>query len=175
MMSEYHEPVLLKESISGLNIKESGIYIDATFGGGGHSREMLSQLKSGRLIAFDQDQDSLKNIIQNDHRFTMINKNFRNLTKSLSQFKIFKIDGLIADLGVSSHQFSDNNRGFSLKYNSTIDMRMDMRLVKDGVFVLNNYSRESLIRIFRNHADFRNPQSIVDSIIDYLNWWIKLI
>ena len=167
MMSEYHEPVLLKESISGLNIKESGIYIDATFGGGGHSREMLSQLKSGRLIAFDQDQDSLKNIIQNDHRFTMINKNFRNLKKSLSEFKIFKIDGLIADLGVSSHQFSDNNRGFSIQYNSTLDMRMDQESFKTGCQILNEYSQEKLNKIFKEYSDFKNPNKISKEIINY--------
>tara|TARA_B100001250_G_C19794216_1_gene788023 strand:+ start:189 stop:1094 length:906 start_codon:yes stop_codon:yes gene_type:complete len=167
MMSEYHEPVLLKESINGLNIKESGIYIDATFGGGGHSRELLSQLKKGRLIAFDQDQDSLKNIIQNDHRFTMINKNFRNLKKSLSEFKIFKIDGLIADLGVSSHQFSDNNRGFSIQYNSILDMRMDQKSFKTGCQILNEYSQQHLNKIFKEYSDFKNPNKITREIINY--------
>ena len=138
-MNKFHEPVLLEESIGGLNINPEGVYVDATFGGGGHARAIMNQLSGGMLIGFDQDQEAIKNKINNNDRFIMVNKNFRYLQEQLKTLNIFRIDGLIADLGVSSYHFSDNNRGFSLKYNSTIDMRMDMRLVKDGVFVLNNY------------------------------------
>ena len=126
-MNKFHEPVLLDKSISGLKIKSDGLYVDVTFGGGGHSKEILKHLTSGRLIAFDQDQEAAKNKILGDKRFIMINTNFENLTKELKKLNISSIDGLIADLGVSSYQFSDNNRGFSLKYDALIDMRMNKK------------------------------------------------
>lgn len=164
-MNKFHEPVLLNESVSGLNINPSGVYVDATFGGGGHSKQILNKLKSGRLIAFEQDRVALKNDIK-DERFIVINKNFRYLKKELALMGVSAIDGLIADLGVSAYHFTDNNRGFSLKYDARIDMRMNDQLEKDGVFVLNMYSRKNLSRIFRDHADFKNPKSIVDAIIN---------
>ena len=169
IMNEFHEPVLLSDSIKGLNIKPDGVYVDLTFGGGGHSKEIFKKLKDGYLIAFDQDQEAVRNGKWNNDRFIMINKNFSDLNIELQRLKFFNVDGIIADLGVSSYQFSDNNRGFSLKYNSVIDMRMDKKLKKDGVFVLNQNSRQELSRIFKEHADFNNPTSIVDAIIDSRN------
>ena len=164
-MSKFHESVLLHESVDGLNISPDGVYIDSTFGGGGHSKQILSKLKDGKLIAFEQDKDALKNKIKGDSRFVMISKNFRHLQEELALMGVFAIDGLIADLGVSAYHFTDNNRGFSLKYNARLDMRMNNELGKDGVFILNMYNRENLSRIFRDHADFKNPKSIVDAII----------
>lgn len=169
LMNEFHEPVLLSDSIKGLNIKPNGVYVDLTFGGGGHSKEIFKNLKDGYLIVFDQDEEAVRNGKWNNDRFIMINKNFSDLNTELQRLKFFNVDGIIADLGVSSYQFSDNNRGFSLKYNSVIDMRMDKNLKKDGVFVLNKYSRKELSRIFKEHADFNNPTFIVDSIIDSRN------
>ena len=169
LMNEFHEPVLLRDSIKGLNIKPNGVYVDLTFGGGGHSKEIFKNLKDGYLIAFDQDEEAVRNGKWNNDRFIMINKNFSDLNTELQRLKFFNVDGIIADLGVSSYQFSNNNRGFSLKYNSVIDMRMDKNLKKDGVFVLNKYSRKDLSRIFKEHADFNNPTFIVDSIIDSRN------
>ncbi|MAQ70501.1 MAG: 16S rRNA (cytosine(1402)-N(4))-methyltransferase [Flavobacteriales bacterium] len=168
-MSKFHEPVLLDDAIKGLNIRPNGVYIDLTFGGGGHSKEILKNLQDGYLIAFDQDQEALRNGKWNNDRFIMINKNFSDLNKELQRLKFCNVDGIIADLGVSSYQFSDNNRGFSLKYNSIIDMRMDKNLKKDGVFVVNKYSRQELGRIFKEHADFKNPTFIVDAIIKHRN------
>lgn len=166
-MNEFHEPVLLNDSIRGLNVRPNGVYVDLTFGGGGHSKEIFKNLTDGYLIAFDQDQEALKNGKLNSNRFIMINKNFSHLQTELQRLNFLNVDGIIADLGVSSYQFSDNNRGFSLKYNSVIDMRMDKNSKKDGVFVLNKYNRQELNRIFKEHADFKNPMFIVDAIINY--------
>ncbi|MAQ47846.1 MAG: 16S rRNA (cytosine(1402)-N(4))-methyltransferase [Flavobacteriales bacterium] len=165
-MNKYHESVLLNDSIRGLKIKPEGIYVDVTFGGGGHSKEILKKLTTGSLIAFDQDQDSLINNIQEDNRFIMIHSNFRHIRLKLQQIGISMVDGIIADLGVSSHHFSDNGRGFSLKYDSIIDMRMDKKLQKDGRYILNTYNQQNLDRIFREHADFNNPRSISSAIIE---------
>ena len=119
-MTKYHESVLLNDSIKGLKIKPAGVYVDVTFGGGGHSREILKNLTTGSLIAFDQDTDSLINKIKGDNRFTMINSNFRHMRAELEQLGWLYVDGIIADLGVSSHHFSDNGRGFSLKLSTAI-------------------------------------------------------
>ena len=164
-MNKYHLPVLLKESVDSLNIKSNGIYVDATYGGGGHSKEILNFLSSGLLVGFDQDQASLSNKIMNDKRFVMINANFRYLKKELSKKGIYSIDGLVADLGVSAYHFSDNKRGFSLKYNANIDMRMNQNLRKDGCYVINKYNKEELNRVFKEHADFKRPSVISDEII----------
>ena len=147
-------------------INPNGIYVDSTFGGGGHAKNILNKLKKGRLIAFDQDKAALKNSIKDDLRFIMINKNFRYLKQQLELLGISTIDGLIADLGVSAYHFTDNNRGFSLKYNSSIDMRMDGDIDQNGAHIVNTYSRKDLSRIFREHADFKNPKFIVDPIIN---------
>jgi len=164
-MNEFHTSVLLRESVAGLNVKDDGIYVDATFGGGGHSKEIIKLLSNGKLIAFDQDQETLKNKIEKNNKFIMINKNFRYLKKYLKAINISNIDGLIADLGVSEYHFTNNNRGFSLQYDAPIDMRMDKTLLKDGAFIVNNYNRKELDRIFKNHADFKNPNRITTSIM----------
>jgi len=166
-MNEFHTSVLLSESINGLNIKPNGIYIDATFGGGGHSRAIMDNLSTGKLIAFDQDVDAINNKINNDNRFMIINKNFRNLKEELVALNILSIDGLIADLGVSAHHFTNNQRGFSLKYDANLDMRMDHNLATTASDILNNYNRENLARIFREHSDFNSPNFIVNSIINF--------
>ncbi len=166
-MNRYHHPVLLDESINGLQINPEGVYVDVTFGGGGHSKAILNNLTTGRLIAFDQDQDALKNQINNDKRFQMINSNFRHLETELRKINILSINGLIADLGVSAYQFTDNGRGFSLQYDTILDMRMDKNSIKDARFVLNKYNQENLNRIFKEHADFFNPSSISSRIIQF--------
>ena len=166
-MSDFHTPVLLNEAIEGLNIFKNGIYVDATFGGGGHSRLIMSKLSDGKLIGFDQDKDALVNSIHDDNRFIMINKNFKHLKEELSNLNIHTIDGLIADLGVSSHHFTDNQRGFSLKYDSKLDMRMNHDLEQDAAYILNNYNAQNLSRIFREHADFHSPKSIVKTILKH--------
>jgi 16S rRNA (cytosine1402-N4)-methyltransferase len=125
---EYHNPVLLKETVDGLNIKPDGIYVDVTFGGGGHSREIISRLgENGRLIAFDQDEDALRNAIQDD-RFLLINENFRNIKRFLRFHGIKQVDGILADLGVSSHQFDVAERGFSTRFEAELDMRMNQKM-----------------------------------------------
>jgi len=164
-MNDFHTSVLLHESVNGLMIDPNGIYVDSTFGGGGHAKSILNKLKYGKLIAFEQDKAALKNSIRDDKRFTIVNKNFRYLKQQLELLGIYTIDGLIADLGVSAYHFTDNNRGFSLKYNASIDMRMDSDIDQNGAHVLNTYSRKGLNRIFREHADFKNPKFIVDSIM----------
>src|SRR5512147_3287775 len=121
---EYHQPVLLKESIEGLNIKPDGIYVDATYGGGGHSKEILKNLQGGKLIGFDQDEDAMANIPEDD-RFIFVRQNFRFLKNFLKYHDIKAIDGLLADLGVSSHHFDSPHRGFSFRFNSDLDMRMN--------------------------------------------------
>ena len=164
-MNSFHDPVLLQESITGLDIKPNGVYIDVTFGGGGHSKQILNVLLNGKLIAFDQDSEAVRNTIKADSRFTMIHDNFRHIKKALAKRNIISIDGLIADLGVSSYQFSDNNRGFSLKYDAPLDMRMNNKVSTDGVFILNNYNQSELNRIFKNHADFHSPNVISKPIM----------
>ena len=149
----------------GLNIDPEGIYIDVTYGSGGHSKAILRRLTTGKLIVFDQDQESVKNKIIGDKRFTMINKNFKNLKLELKKLGGNTINGLIADLGVSSHHFSDNGRGFSFQYDARLDMRMDNNSQKDAVFILNQYDRKNLERIFFEHADFHNKRLITDKII----------
>ncbi len=128
METNYHNPVLLKESVDGLEIKQDGVYVDVTFGGGGHSREILDRLGArGKLIAFDQDEAALANAIE-DNRFTLINENFRYLRQFLKFYGIQKVDGILADFGVSSHQFDDPERGFSTRFDEALDMRMSTRI-----------------------------------------------
>ena len=130
-MTVFHSSVLLKESVNALHVIPDGIYVDVTFGGGGHSRLILDKIQNGKVVAFDQDKETLKNTINNDERFIMINKNFRLLKDELALLGVFSIDGLIADLGVSAYHFTNNNRGFSLKYDSVLDMRMDISQPKE--------------------------------------------
>ena len=152
---EYHNPVLLKECIEGLNINPAGIYVDVTFGGGGHSREILKHLTTGKLYAFDQDDDAVKNKID-DERFVLIKQNFRYLKNFMKMYNALPIDGLLADLGVSSHQFDEAERGFSIRFNAKLDMRMDQNGKQTAADVLNTYSEEELERIFKLYGEVDN-------------------
>ena len=152
---EYHNPVLLKECIEGLNINPAGIYVDVTFGGGGHAREILKHLTTGKLYAFDQDDDAVKNKID-DERFVLIKQNFRYLKNFLKMYNALPIDGLLADLGVSSHQFDEAERGFSIRFNAKLDMRMDQNAKQTAADVLNTYSEDELKRIFKLYGEVDN-------------------
>ncbi|HEX8517789.1 MAG TPA: 16S rRNA (cytosine(1402)-N(4))-methyltransferase RsmH [Bacteroidia bacterium] len=152
---EYHNPVLLKECIEGLNINPAGIYVDVTFGGGGHSREILKHLTTGKLYAFDQDEDAQKNKID-DPRFVLIKQNFRYLKNFLKLYNALPVDGVLADLGVSSHQFDEADRGFSTRFEAKLDMRMDQNSKITAAEILNTYSEEDLKRIFRLYGEVDN-------------------
>lgn len=148
----YHSPVLLHDSIKGLNIRPDGVYMDVTFGGGGHSREVLKYLTSGKLYAFDQDEDAVKNKIEDD-RFTLIQQNFRYLKDALYAHEALPVNGILADLGVSSHQFDVAERGFSLRFEGELDMRMDQGAEKTAKEVVNTYSEEELKKIFAEYGE----------------------
>ena len=161
----YHNPVLLNESISGLNINPSGIYVDVTYGGGGHSQEILKNLNSnGKLIAFDQDQDAIENK-SNDSRLNLVKSNFKYLNNFLNYFKINEIDGLLADFGISSHQIDNKNRGFSTRYNSKLDMRMNSTQKIDAKTIVNDYDKDQLEYIFKNFGELRNYKKVTEKII----------
>ena len=161
----YHTPVLLNESVDGLNIIEDGVYVDVTFGGGGHSKEILSRLsQKGRLIAFDQDKDSKMNLI-NDNRLLLINENFMYLKKFLKLNNILKVDGILADFGISSHQIDKPDRGFSYRFNSDLDMRMDNNNPLSASHILNKYSSEDLNKIFKEYGELNNSSKITRAII----------
>jgi len=161
----YHNPVLLKECLDGLNIKEDGIYVDVTFGGGGHSKAILQQLgEKGRLIAFDQDDDALKNAID-DERFLLINQNFKFLQNFLRFHGILKVDGILADLGVSSHQFDTGKRGFSTRFDGPLDMRMNQNSMKTAAQVINSYEESDLANILYLYGELKNSRKIAKSII----------
>lgn len=161
----YHIPVFLDTCIAGLNIKPDGIYVDVTFGGGGHSRAILANLnENGKLFAFDQDADALKNTIQ-DPRFTLIHQNFRYLKNFLKFYKIEKVDGILADLGVSSHQLDQAEKGFSTRFESSLDMRMDQRLDKTASDIVNQYDWESLTKILREYGELKNAARVADVIV----------
>lgn len=161
----YHNPVLLKESVDGLAIKPNGVYVDVTFGGGGHSREIIRRLgKEGRLIAFDQDEDALENAID-DVRFTLINENFRYIKQYLRFNGIRKVDGILADFGVSSHQFDSGERGFSTRFEADLDMRMSRRNRISAHDVVNTYSYDDLRKVFFQYGDLRNANGIAKAII----------
>jgi len=162
----YHNPVLLAESVDGLNIKENGVYVDVTFGGGGHSKEILKRLgKEGKLYAFDQDEDALANAIE-DERFTLINENFRFLRQFLKFYGILKVDGILADFGVSSHQFNEAERGFSIRFNADLDMRMSKNNKLSAFEVINSYSQENLTKVFFEYGELRNAVAIAKTIVD---------
>jgi 16S rRNA (cytosine1402-N4)-methyltransferase len=162
----YHNPVLLIESVDGLNIKENGVYVDVTFGGGGHSKEILKRLgKEGRLFAFDQDEDALANAIE-DERFTLINENFRFLRQFLKFYGILKVDGILADFGVSSHQFNEAERGFSIRFNADLDMRMSKNNKLSAYEVINSYSQENLTKVLFEYGELRNASAISKTIVD---------
>ncbi len=161
----YHNPVLLRESIDGLNIKEDGIYVDVTFGGGGHSREILSRLGvKGRLIAFDQDEDALANEL-NDDRFLLINENFRYIAQFLKFNGIRKVDGILGDFGVSSHQFDKADRGFSTRFDADLDMRMSKKNTVSAYDVVNNYSYDDLRKVLFQYGDLRNANAMASAIL----------
>lgn len=161
----YHVPVLLEESVSGLNIDPDGVYLDLTFGGGGHSREILKRLKDGCLIGFDQDSDALANV-PDDSRFIFVNHNFRYLRNFLRYCGYDEADGILADLGVSSHEFDEAGRGFSFRFDAELDMRMNQRSWLKATDILNTYSEENLIRIFRNYGEVDNVRRLVDLIVN---------
>ena len=164
MNEMYHVPVLLEESISGLNIDPDGVYLDLTFGGGGHSREILKRLKDGCLIGFDQDSDALANV-PDDNRFVFVNHNFRYLRNFMRYCGYDKADGILADLGVSSHEFDEADRGFSFRFDAELDMRMNQRNKLKATDVLNSYSEEELTRVFRNYGEVDNVKRLVGLIV----------
>jgi 16S rRNA (cytosine1402-N4)-methyltransferase len=164
-MSKYHQPVMLNECLEGLNIEANGIYVDVTFGGGGHTKAILEKLgPQGRLIGFDQDPDA-KNNIPNDDRFTFVDQNFSFLKNQLRFLGIQKVDGILADLGVSSHQFDAADRGFSIRFDATLDMRMDQLREKDAKFVLNNYSEQDLHKIFGMYGEVHNAKTLASLLV----------
>jgi len=160
----YHTPVLLKESIDGLNIKPDGIYVDVTFGGGGHSREIIKHLKTGKLIAFDQDNDAQQNLID-DKRFLFVNHNFRFLKNFLKYYKIDKVDGILADLGLSSHHIDQPDRGFSFRYDGKLDMRMNQSAKLSAHEIVNTYSEQQLSKIFWEYGELDNGRKLAKAII----------
>lgn len=164
-MNEYHVPVLLKESIEALDINPDGIYVDVTFGGGGHSREILRHLSErGHLYSFDQDADAMKNAFDDD-RFTFVRSNFMYLKNFLKYYGVDKIDGLIADLGVSSHHFDDEERGFSFRFNAPLDMRMNKSLSVTAADIVNNYAEAQLSSIFYLYGELSNAKKIAHTIV----------
>lgn len=161
----YHVPVLLEESVGGLDIKPGGIYVDVTFGGGGHSKEILRRLDdNGRLFGFDQDEDAEKNIVD-DGRFTFVRSNFRYLKNWMRYYGVERIDGLLADLGVSSHHFDDETRGFSFRFDAPLDMRMNKRSGKTAADVLNDYSEEQLSDILYIYGELKNARRIAAAVV----------
>ncbi len=165
----YHEPVLLAESVDGLNILPGGIYVDVTFGGGGHSKEILKRLtKDGKLFAFDQDTDAKGNTI-NDQRFTMIGHNFRYLKNFLKYYDSMPVNGLIADLGISSHQIDVPERGFSIRYDADLDMRMNSESKLTAADIVNDYPEEQLVKLFSEYGEVRNAKTLAKKIVEGRN------
>ena len=165
--SEYHIPVLLKESIDGLNVKPDGIYVDVTFGGGGHSKEILSRLgHEGHLFSFDQDADAEANAdIDAEGNFTFVRSNFRYLKNWMRYHGVEQIDGLLADLGVSSHHFDDESRGFSFRYDAPLDMRMNKRAGMTAADVVNDYDEERLADVFYLYGEMRNSRKLASMLV----------
>ncbi len=162
----YHNPVLLHSSIDGLSIKADGVYVDVTYGGGGHSKEILKRLGSkGKLIAFDQDKDAIANKLD-DERLILVNQNFKYLKNYLRYYKIEKVDGILADLGVSSHQFDKTERGFTFREDSLLDMRMSQKAELSALNVINEYGEEELVKIFKEYGELREGKLIARKIIE---------
>lgn len=162
---EYHKPVLLEESVDGLRIDPEGVYVDVTFGGGGHSTEILKRLgKKGRLYAFDQDSDAQRNTLD-DERFKLIPENFRFIKRFLRFEGVKQVDGILGDFGVSSHQFNEAERGFSTRFDATLDMRMNQKDEKSALEVLNEYEGSELRRIFREYGELRNSHKLTAAIM----------
>ncbi|WP_179216715.1 16S rRNA (cytosine(1402)-N(4))-methyltransferase RsmH [Flavobacterium psychrophilum] len=166
MNMEYHNPVLLKETVDGLNVKPDGVYVDVTFGGGGHSKEILSRLgPEGKLFGFDQDEDAWENALP-DERFTLIQENFRYIKRFLRFNGIKKVDGILADLGVSSHQFDVPERGFSTRFDAELDMRMSKKNDLTAFNIVNEYDETNLRRIFAEYGELGNALAIARAIIE---------
>ncbi len=166
MLMEYHNPVLLQETVAGLQIKPNGVYVDVTFGGGGHSREILKQLGSdGKLIAFDQDKDALENAID-DPRFMLINENFRYLKRFLRFYGHKEVDGILGDFGVSSHQFDAPERGFSTRFEADLDMRMNQEADLSAFQVINKYSESDLRKIFSQYGELRAAAGMARVVVE---------
>ena len=162
----YHNPVLLKESIEGLLIQQSGIYVDVTYGGGGHSHEILNNLgEDGKLYAFDQDEDAIKNELE-DERLTLIHQNFRHLKNFLKLYNAYPVDGILADLGVSSHQIDIPERGFSTRFDGDLDARMDQNQLKSAKEVINTYNENELKLVFQNYGEIANSGKLARTIVE---------
>lgn len=162
----YHIPVLLHETVDGLNIQSGGIYVDVTFGGGGHSREILRRLDTkAHLYSFDQDADAEQNIPQGDERFTFVRSNFRYLKNWMRYYGVEHIDGLLADLGVSSHHFDDEERGFSFRFDAPLDMRMNERAGTTAADIVNRYSEEQLADVFYLYGEMKNSRRLASAIV----------
>ncbi len=164
----YHKPVLLRETIDLMDVKPEGIYVDVTFGGGGHSKAILERITNGRLIGFDQDKDALNNDLK-DPRFQLINQNFRFLNNFLRFYKAMPVDGILADLGISSHQIDDPDRGFSTRYEGNLDLRMDQGSGNSAVHVINTYNIDELKRVFKEYGELDNAYHIARRIVDERN------
>lgn len=163
---EYHNPVLLKETVDGLNIKPNGVYVDVTFGGGGHSKEILSRLGAeGKLFAFDQDEDAWNNELRDD-RFTLIPENFRYIKRFLRFHGIKQVDGILGDFGVSSHQFDVPQRGFSTRFDADLDMRMSKKNDIDAYTVVNQYDEANLKRVFLEYGELKNAPALARTIVE---------
>ena len=162
-MSEYHVPVLLEASVDGLALKPGGVYVDVTFGGGGHSRRILEKLEGGKLLAFDQDVDARQNLIDDD-RLIFVQHNFRFMKNFLRYHGLEKVDGILADLGVSSHEFDEAERGFSFRFDGKLDMRMNQTAEKDAASIVNEYEESELMRIFRTYGEVKNARRLVSLI-----------
>lgn len=162
----YHIPVLLKETVDGLDPRPEGIYVDVTFGGGGHSREILSRLSAkGHLYSFDQDADAEQNIPEGDSRFTFVRSNFRYLKNWMRYYGVEQVDGILADLGVSSHHFDDEERGFSFRFDAPLDMRMNERAGTTAADIVNNYSEERLADIFYLYGEMKNSRRLASALV----------
>lgn len=169
MENVYHIPVLLQETVDGLNINPDGIYVDVTFGGGGHSREILSRLSpKGHLYSFDQDEDAEQNIIQ-DNRFTFVRSNFRYIKNWMRYYGIEQVDGILADLGVSSHHFDAQERGFSFRFDAPLDMRMNQKAQRTAADILNEYSEVQLADLFYLYGELKNARKIAAAVVKNRN------
>lgn len=162
---KYHEPVLLKSSVDALEIIPNGTYVDLTFGGGGHSKEILSRLDSGRLYSFDQDEDAIANAL-NDERFCLVQSNFRYVKNFLRYHKALPVDGVLADLGISSWQIDDESRGFSFRWDTPLDMRMNQQMDKTAADIVNGYPQEDLLRVFREYGEIKSPVNFVRQLVN---------
>lgn len=166
-MTNYHEPALLNECIEALQIQPDGVYVDVTFGGGGHSREILKHLgKNGKLISFDQDEDAVRNSI-NDPRFVLVRQNYRFLKKFLRYYNAIPVNGILADLGISSYQIDEASRGFSIRFDAELDMRMNRASKVTAASVLNEYSEDKLVKIFSQYGEVFNAKTLARKIVDF--------